>query len=83
MTAVMICLAAGLALAAVRIVRGPSAADRIVALDILTLIGISMAALTAVMTGRILFLDVALILALLSFIGTVAAGVYVERRPEP
>jgi multicomponent Na+:H+ antiporter subunit F len=83
MTAVMICLAAGLALAAVRVVLGPSAADRIVALDILTLIGIAMAALTAVMTGRILFLDVALILALLSFIGTVAAGVYVERRPEP
>lgn len=83
MTVVMIVLVVSQLLAAVRVFRGPSAADRIVAVDILTMIGIAMTALAAVITGRVLFLDIALILALLAFIGTVAAGLYVERRPEP
>ena len=67
----------------IRIVRGPSAADRLLALDFLTMIGIAISALTAAVTHRGLFLDIAIVLALISFIGTVAAATYLEKKTKP
>ena len=63
----------------VRLVIGPSLADRVVALDLLTTIGISVVAAHAVATGQDVFLDVAILLALIAFLSTVAFANYVER----
>jgi multicomponent Na+:H+ antiporter subunit F len=67
-------------LAFVRLMRGPALPDRVVALDLLSLTGISVTAVYAIATEQALFLDVALVLALLSFLGTVAFAFYIERR---
>jgi len=61
-----------------RLVRGPHLPDRIVALDMLALIGICAAALHALATGSTTFLDLALVMALVSFLSTVAFARYVE-----
>jgi multicomponent Na+:H+ antiporter subunit F len=73
-------LSIAIAVTSLRVFIGPSAADRIVALDILTTIGVSIAALYAAISGRTLYLDIAIILAVLSFISTVAAAYYLERK---
>lgn len=67
-------------LAFIRLMRGPSLPDRVVALDLLSLVGISVTGVYAIATEQALFLDVALVLALLSFLGTVAFAFYIERR---
>ncbi len=69
-----------LALAGWRLVRGPSFADRFVAFDMLTALGIAFAGLTAVSTGRGAFLDIALALALINFVGTAAFALFLERK---
>lgn len=61
-----------------RLVRGPHLPDRIVALDMLALVAICAAGLQALATGSTSFLDLALVMALVSFLSTVAFARYVE-----
>ena len=63
-----------------RIFRGPTAADRICALDALDLILALALALYSLYTGRGIYLDIALVVALLGFVSTVFVGRYLERR---
>jgi multicomponent Na+:H+ antiporter subunit F len=72
-------LGAALLLTLVRIVGGPSAPDRVVALDLLTVVVIGMIAAYEVATNQPVYVDVAITLALISFLGTVAFARYVER----
>jgi multicomponent Na+:H+ antiporter subunit F len=64
----------------VRLVRGPSVPDRIVALDALLFIVVSGIAVGAAATGDGDFLAVLLAVALLGFVGTVTVARFVERR---
>ncbi len=73
-------LSLSLILALARLVRGPSLPDRVVALDIAITIAMGIIAVYAIENNQPVFLDVALILALLSFLGTVAFAYYIERR---
>lgn len=74
----LLALAAVLAFA--RLVLGPSIPDRVVALDLLAAIGVAICALAAVAFERLVFLDVAMLLALIAFVGTVAFARFVEWR---
>lgn len=67
------------ALTLVRLVRGPSVPDRVVALDLLATVSIAIVAIYGMLTRQAAFLDVAIVLALLSFLGTIAFARYVER----
>ncbi len=62
-------------LAFVRLVRGPSLPDRVVALDLISSLMIGIIAVYAIATD-----DLAIVLALISFLGTVAFANYIERR---
>lgn len=64
----------------IRLARARTTAERILALDLLTLILIGLLALTAGEDQRSYALDAALALALLSFIATLAACRYHENR---
>ena len=59
-------------LALYRLLRGPSRPDRAVAIDALTLLAVAAMALLCLMRGEALFIDVAVLLALVSFLGTAA-----------
>jgi multicomponent Na+:H+ antiporter subunit F len=67
----------GLVLAFIRLAIGPSGADRVVALDMLAILMVGFAALFAMESGEPSFLDIAIALALVSFLGTVALARYV------
>lgn len=75
---VMVMLALGIAM--IRLVRGPSLADRVVALDMMNITIIGFCALYAVLVDDSSFLDVAIVLALVGFLATVALARYAERR---
>lgn len=64
----------------IRLVRGRSVADRIVALDLLLVITVSGIAVAAVATGSGIFLDVLIVVSLVGFVGTVTVARYMERR---
>lgn len=64
----------------IRLYKGPSLPDRVVAFDLLTTVGIAITAVYAVITERPVILDVATILALISFLGTIAFAYYIDLR---
>ena len=75
--AVLIGLA--IVLAVIRLVIGRTVVDRIVALDMLTVISLSLIALYAHVSGRFIYLDVALVYGLLSFLAVLAIARFLEK----
>ena len=73
-------LMAALLLAFVRLAVGPSMPDRVVALDLIANLVVSITALYAITTDQQVLLDVAIGIALITFLGTVAFAQYIERR---
>ena len=69
-----------LAFSAYRMIKGPGYADRLVALDMLTAVVVSLAALTTVATGHRAFFDIGLGLALINFVSTCAFATFLERK---
>lgn len=65
-----------------RLARGPSLADRVVALDMMTITIISFCGVFAVLTRDQAPMDVAIVLALVGFLATVALARYAERQFE-
>lgn len=64
----------------VRFLKGPSVIDRVVALDLIVTIGIGIISIYSIITDTSNFLDIAMILALIAFLGTVAFSYYLEKR---
>lgn len=67
------------ALTVFRLLRGPTLADRVVALDMMALLGIAFIGLFSIATGEAAYLDVAIALALIGFLATVAFARYIYR----
>lgn len=60
-----------------RVIQGPTTPDRVVALDTIATNVVAIAVLFAIETDRGLFVDVALVLAIIGFISTIAVARYV------
>ncbi len=67
-------------LAFVRLLRGPSLADRVVALDLIATTSAGMICLFAIRSENYAFTDAALVLALILFLGTIAFAYYLEKK---
>ncbi|MBB5497055.1 monovalent cation/H+ antiporter complex subunit F [Paraburkholderia sp. MM5384-R2] len=63
----------------IRLVIGKTLVDRIVAIDMLTVVSLSLIALYAQVSGRFVYIDVALVYALLSFLAVLAIARFLER----
>ena len=66
----------------VRLVKGPSMPDREVALDMMTVVIVAFCGLASVRYDEPAFLDVALVLALVGFLATVALARFAERNTD-
>lgn len=62
-----------------RLVKGPSTPDRVIALDAIGVGLITLIGLISILFDTIFFLEVILLLAVLSFIGTVAFSKFTEK----
>lgn len=72
-------LSAALVLCAYRALRGPSVADRVVAVDAASVMLIGLIVVGSIHLNETKYLDYVLVLAVLSFIGTVAYAKYIQR----
>lgn len=63
-----------------RFIKGPSIADKIIALDLLITTGIGVIAVYSIIYNHSTLMDTALILALIAFLSTVALSYYLEKR---
>ncbi|MEL7213752.1 MAG: cation:proton antiporter [Pseudomonadota bacterium] len=75
-----ITMAVALILGFYRLVKGPTLPDRVVALDMMTILIVVFCGLFAIATDERAFLDVAIVLALIGFLATVALARFAERR---
>ncbi len=72
-------LLAAMICAGIRIVRGPTGPDRVVALDMLGILGVAGAGMAVVVSGSAAFIDIALGVALVGFLAAVAFAGFIER----
>ena len=77
---VMVAVGVGMLLALWRLVRGPTAPDRILALDTLYVSTIAQLVLLGMLDETETYFEIALIIAMLGFFGTVVLSKYVIRR---
>ncbi|MDH3889375.1 MAG: monovalent cation/H+ antiporter complex subunit F [Gammaproteobacteria bacterium] len=63
----------------IRLVIGPDTVDRVVAIDLLTIVTIALIALLAHQMERYIYLDVGLVYGLLSFLGVLAVARFLEK----
>lgn len=80
---VVVLLGVSGALVLLRLLRGPTGADRVVAIDALTLLGVAAIATVSALTAQSVFLDVAVVLALVSFLGTVGFALLFRKDDDP
>ena len=76
----LIMLGLALLLSTVRIIIGPTLADRVLALDLMTVVAMGFVGTVAIRTGLMLYLDIAIALALLGFVATIALARYILSR---
>jgi multicomponent Na+:H+ antiporter subunit F len=79
----LLVLMVSLFLAFIRLFRGPTVPDRVVALDLIAAIVVALFAVYSVVVDQPVFIDAAIVLALIIFLGTVAFARYTERRGRP
>jgi multicomponent Na+:H+ antiporter subunit F len=76
----LILLGLALLVSVIRIIIGPTLADRVLALDLMTVVAMGFVGAIAIRTGQMLYLDIAIALALLGFLATIAFARYVLTR---
>ena len=81
-TITSVLLLAGMLLAFIRLIKGPDAADRIVAIDLISVLIVGLLAVLAIDADETSFLDVAIAYALVAFLGTVALARFRMRSGE-
>ena len=62
-----------------RFLKGPTLADRVVAFDVMNIIGVSLLVLLSLYFQRSLYLDIALVFGLIGFLGSTIFGRYIEK----
>jgi multicomponent K+:H+ antiporter subunit F len=68
-----------LVLCLIRLIRGPGAPDRILALDTLYINAVALLIVLGISSGTTIFFEAALLIALMGFVGTVALARYIAR----
>ena len=72
-------LVLGAILTFIRLIRGPTLPDRVISIDLIGILIVCVLVVMAGDSGQQSFLDVAMVIALISFVGTVAYARYLER----
>lgn len=79
---VLVMLAAALLVAFARLAWGPTLPDRVVAMDLISVLAVGLIVVSAAATNEPAFLDAGIVIALVGFVGTLAYARYIERGHE-
>lgn len=66
----------------IRLFKGPAIVDRVIALDLIITIGIGILTVYSIRQNQKVLIDVAIILALIAFLGTIAFSYYIEKQKD-
>ncbi len=80
MYVIMPILCLSVVLAFIRFTKGPDTVDRVIALDLIITIGVAIIGIFSIISKQSAFLDDAMILALIAFLGTIAFSYYLEKK---
>ena len=69
-----------LVFALVRLVRGPSSSDRIISLDLVASVVMGFILLYSVLVNKGIYFDIAIVISLISFIGTISISIYLKQK---
>lgn len=61
-----------------RVIKGPTIPDRVIAVDAMTTVIVAMLGIYSYVQGSVFFMDVALVLAIISFVGTITISKYLD-----
>jgi len=75
----LVCVLVAMVFCAVRLLRGPSAHDRVLALDTLWMTGMLLALVLGIRFGTQVYFEVAVLIALIGFVSTVAMAKFLMR----
>ena len=75
----LVCVLVAMALCALRLMKGPSAHDRVLALDTLWMSGMLLALVLGIRYGTQVYFEVAILIALVGFVSTVAMAKFLMR----
>ncbi len=75
----IVLIALGSLLSFIRFIKGPTAADRAIALDTLSVIGIAALVVLGYLYKRYIYIDLALVYAVLGFIGIIVIARFIEK----
>ena len=75
----IIIIAIAMVVIIIRLVKGPSASDRVITLDAIGVCLMALIGLFSILVDTPFFLEIILLLAILSFIGTVAFSKFIEK----
>ena len=77
---IMVFLFLSMAMAFGALIRGPHLPDRVIALELISTLMVGIIALNAIVTNQPVLLRIAIVVVLITFIGTIAFAYYVEKR---
>ena len=75
----IVMISAGLLLCIIRMLKGPTAADRAIAMDTATTVSVALLVLLGFIFERYVYVDVALVYSIISFVGLIAIARYLEK----
>ena len=75
----IVLISIGALLSIVRFIKGPTAADRTIALDTLSIIAVAVLVLLGYLYNRYIYIDLALVYAVLGFVGIIVIARFIEK----
>jgi multicomponent Na+:H+ antiporter subunit F len=63
-----------------RLMRGPSSSDRIIALDLVASVVMGFILLYSVLVSKEIYVDIAIVISLISFMGTISVSIYLRHK---
>ena len=66
-------------ISAFRIVIGPDIVDRVISFDVITVSSIALISIVSSLLGRIIYLYIAIVYGVLSFLSVIIIGLYIEK----
>ncbi|HBF87228.1 MAG TPA: cation:proton antiporter [Bacteroidales bacterium] len=62
-----------------RFIKGPTLVDKIIAFDVLSISGLVLIGILAILSNRMIYIDVAIVYGLLSFMGVIVVAKYIQK----
>jgi len=66
-------------LSLIRFIKGPCYTDRVISFDVMTISSLAIIAVIAYLTNRVIYLDIAMVYGILSFLGVLTVARYLEK----